>query len=88
MTCLEFVLAALVAFSTMFVVDAAHFRYVAAVARHDRVRAARWSVLQGAASAVGFVLAVKVTVWVVLFELAGLWAGSRFEFFRASAPED
>jgi sterol desaturase/sphingolipid hydroxylase (fatty acid hydroxylase superfamily) len=87
-TCLEFVLAAVVAFSTMFVVDAAHFRYVAAVARRDRIRAARWSVLQGAASAVGFVLAVKVTVWLVLAELVGLWAGSRFALFRDPERED
>jgi hypothetical protein len=38
--------------------------------------AARWSLVQWGAATVGFVLAVRVTMWLLPFEGLGLWIGT------------
>lgn len=63
------------------VVDFAHARYVRAVGAREAHVAARWSVAQGLAGAVGFVLCVQVDMRLLVFEALGLylgtWAGCR-----------
>lgn len=89
MTALEFSVLALLVTATMAAVDYAHARYVLAM---DRVRvvdarglpwwrrpvhaAAGWSVLQWAAAAVGFIVSVRVTMWLLPFEAIGLYLGT------------
>lgn len=57
-------------------IDYAHARYVQALGAGRRHGAARWSVVQWAAASVGFVIAVKVSVWLLPFEAAGLYLGT------------
>lgn len=57
-------------------IDYAHARCVLAIHCGARHRAARWSVLQWAGATLGFVIAVKVTFWVLPFEAAGLYIGT------------
>lgn len=73
---LAFVALGLMVMIATAAVDFAHARYVRSLVGARRHSAARWSVVQGAASAVGFVLAVKVTLWLIPFELAGLYLGT------------
>lgn len=70
------VLLGLVVFVSAAALDFAHTRYVQAVQVADRHRAARWSVVQWTAATVGFVVAVKVSLWILPFEAAGLYAGT------------
>jgi O-antigen/teichoic acid export membrane protein len=65
----------LVTISTM-AVDFAHARYVAELVSGRAHAAARWSAGQGAAATIGFVLAVKVSMWLVPFEILGLYLGT------------
>jgi hypothetical protein len=57
-------------------VDFAHARYVQALQAGATHRAARWSVVQWASTAVGFIVAVKVTFWLLPFEPLGLYLGT------------
>lgn len=57
-------------------IDFAHARYVQAVTARRQLRAAVWSVTQWCAASVGFVVAVKVSLWLLPFEAAGLFLGS------------
>ncbi len=68
-------LGALVCASTM-AVDFAHARYVVELVAGRRHAAARWSATQGVVSSVGFVLAVKVSLWLLPFEILGLYLGT------------
>ncbi len=45
--------------------------------------AARWSVVQWAAASVGFVVAVRVSIWLLPFEGLGLWLGTMLGGTRA-----
>jgi hypothetical protein len=71
---------------TMAGVDYAHARYALEMAevrrrapgwRKNLRRAANWSVVQWAAAAVGFYVSVRVSMWFLPFEAAGLWAGTQ-----------
>ena len=57
-------------------IDFAHVRHVQAVGAGRAHAAALWSVAQWASATVGFVVAVRVSMWVLPFEAAGLYAGS------------
>lgn len=56
--------------------DFAHANYVIAVNARRRVRAASWSVAQWGASMVGFIVAFKVSLYLIPFEAAGLFVGT------------
>lgn len=82
MSTLEFAVLAVLVTATMAAVDYAHARYSIAMqdVRRGVVgalhRAARWSVVQWGAAAVGFVLSVRVTMWLLPFEALGLYLGT------------
>jgi hypothetical protein len=57
-------------------IDFAHARCVVAIAERAPYRAALWSLLQWAGATVGFIVAVKVTFWVLPFEALGLYVGT------------
>src|SRR5512144_1196408 len=57
-------------------IDFAHARCVVAIAQRAPYRAALWSLLQWAGATVGFIVAVKVTFWVLPFEALGLYIGT------------
>jgi hypothetical protein len=60
-------------FATM---DYCAAKYVRAMIDAKRHVSARWAVAQWAASAVGFVLVIKVTLWLMPFEAVGIYVGS------------
>lgn len=76
-----FALLAIAVTASMTAVDFAHARYVRALLERRGPVAAAWSVAQWAAASVGFVLAVRVTMWLLPFEGVGLglgtWLGAR-----------
>lgn len=57
-------------------IDYAHARCVVAIADRAPHRAALWSIVQWGGATVGFIIAVKVTFWVLPFEAAGLYIGT------------
>lgn len=59
-------------------IDYASARYFRAMEDKDVHRAGRWSVAQWLAASIGFVVAVKVTVWLLPFEAIGLYLGTVF----------
>lgn len=63
-------------FASATAIDFAHARYAAARDRHRAHLAARWSVAQWSAATVGFVVAVRVSLWILPFEVAGLYLGT------------
>lgn len=62
-------------------VDYSHARYVSALLDGRRHAAACWSVAQWMAASVGFVVAIRVSLWMLPAEAFGLylgtWLGSR-----------
>lgn len=68
-------LAALVTIASACI-DFASARYFRAMEDKDVHRAARWSVGQWVPAAVGFVVAVKVSMWLLPFEAIGLYLGT------------
>jgi hypothetical protein len=56
--------------------DYAHTNYVMAVHDRRRYKAAAWSVLQWCAATIGFVVAVKVSLYLLPFEALGLYVGT------------
>lgn len=67
---------ALLVFASTMAVDYAHARYIQSLTAGHRHAAARWSVTQWAATMVGFVVAVRVTMWVLPAEALGLYCGT------------
>ena len=57
-------------------IDYAHARHVQAVVAGRAHVAALWSVGQWASATVGFVVAVRVSLWVLPFEAVGLYLGT------------
>ena len=57
-------------------IDYAHARHVQSVMAQQASRAALWSVFQWGAATVGFVIAARITLWVLPFEAAGLYLGT------------
>ena len=92
MTWLEAVGYALLVTVTMAMVDFAHAKYSLAMVEVRRGgrsylhQAARWSVVQWGAAAVGFVVAVRVSMWFLPFEAAGLYIGTWLGGTRERSP--
>lgn len=84
MTVLQFIGLAVLVTITMGAVDFAHARYAMAMMRFrsgDRKAlhvAARWSVLQWGAAAIGFIVSVRISMWLLPFEGLGLYLGTWF----------
>lgn len=57
-------------------VDYCHANYNMAVEKRDALRASGWSILQWCGSLIGFVVAVKVSLWALPAEAAGLALGT------------
>lgn len=57
-------------------VDYSHARYVKSMLAGHRHRASRWAVAQWTAAAIGFVVAVRVTLWLLPAEAFGVYAGT------------
>lgn len=57
-------------------IDYAHVRYAHERDAGEAHAAARWSVVQWLAATVGFVVAVRVSLWVLPAEALGLYAGT------------
>ncbi len=57
-------------------IDYAHARYAYARDAGWRWRAAAWSTAQWCGACVGFLVAVKVSLWLLPFEAAGLAIGT------------
>lgn len=66
----------LAVFLSATMIDYAHARCVVAIQAGAAHRAALWSMVQWAGATVGFIIAVKVTFWVLPFEAAGLYTGT------------
>ena len=62
--------------ATMALVDYAHACYTLAMQRLQIIRASFWSVAQWGAASVGFIVAVRVSVWYLPFEAVGLFIGT------------
>lgn len=73
---MTFALLGLLVFASSAGIDYSHACYVRALTAGSRCRAANWSVGQWAAASVGFVIAVKISVWLLPFEGAGLFVGT------------
>lgn len=61
---------------TMAALDFCHARYTRAMIAGKALQASLWSVGQWTAASVGFVVAVKVSMWYLPFEGLGLFLGS------------
>lgn len=70
------ILLGLLVFASSAAIDYAHARYAYARDAHRRWSAANWSALQWCAASVGFVVAVKVSLWLLPAEALGLWVGT------------
>ena len=57
-------------------VDFCHARYTRAMMEGRVLHAAFWSVGQWSAASVGFVVAVKISIWYLPFEALGLFLGT------------
>lgn len=69
-------LLALAVFAAAVTIDFSHARYVRAMISGHRYAAATWSVVQWSGAIVGFVIAVRHSMWVLPFEAAGLFVGT------------
>lgn len=70
------ILLAIAVFASAAMIDYAHARYARAVTGGRVHAAAIWSVAQWCAGTVGFVIAVRVTMWMLPLEAAGLYTGT------------
>jgi hypothetical protein len=70
------VVLAILVFTASACLDFAHTRYVQAVQANKAWLAAMWSVLQWMAATVAFVVAVKISLWLLPFEALGLAVGT------------
>lgn len=70
------VLLAIAVFFSAAFLDFCNTRYVMAVANNDAHRAGLWSVLQWTSSLLGFLIVVKVTMWLLPIEALGLYFGT------------
>jgi hypothetical protein len=69
-------LLAIAVFASAFLIDFAHAKYARDRDLGLRVRASLWSVAQWCAASIGFAVAVKVSLWYLPFEGAGLFMGT------------
>ena len=87
MTTSTFIAFACLVFVASCTIDFAHTRYVQAVTAGRRHQAAAWSVLQWMAASIGFVVAIRVTMWVLPLEAAGLYVGTLLAVERPKIPK-
>ncbi len=66
----------LVVFVAAVTIDFSHARCVTALVAGRRYAAATWSVMQWSAATVGFMVAVRHSMWVLPFEGLGLFLGT------------
>ena len=76
MRVLAFVALAVVVAASAAAVDFAGARYARALVEPRAHAASRWSVVQGIVGSVGFIVAVKVTLWTLPFEALGWYLGT------------
>ena len=73
-----FILLGILVFVASFAIDYCAVNYMKTA--HDDSKpswiAANWGVLQWTAATIGFVVAVKCTMWFLILEGLGLWLGS------------
>ena len=79
------VLLGVLVFVSSAAIDYAHTRYAYARDAGRAVAASNWSVAQWLAATIGFIVAVKISVWLLPCEAAGLWLGSWLAI-RPAAP--
>lgn len=70
------ILLGLAVFLSSAAIDFAHAKYAYAREAGLRWRAAAWSTAQWSASAIGFVVAIKVSFWLLPCEALGLAVGT------------
>jgi len=73
----------LVVFVSATCLDYCHGNYIMAVEDRKAYHAALWSSLQWCAGVVGFLVAVKVSLWALPAEVAGLAVGTVLSIKRA-----
>lgn len=71
------ILLAILVFISAVGIDWCATRYVLAVGRGDAHIAALWSCGQWSAGTIGFIVVVKVSLWYLPLEAAGLYLGTR-----------
>lgn len=76
MQILELIILGVVVFVSSACIDFANTRYVRAVGDDEANKAALWSILQWVSSLVGFLVAVKITLWMLPVEMLGLYVGT------------
>ncbi len=77
----------LLVFLSATLIDYGHARCVVAINEGAAHRAACWSIVQWAGATIGFIIAVKVTFWVLPFEGAGLYLGTLLAISRKSSAK-
>ncbi len=85
---MTYVLLGILVFLAAVVLDYAHARYVGSVQKRQVWHAVFWSTLQWSAGTLMFVLAVKVSLWMLPLEVLGLGIGTILAMRRAGAPAD
>ncbi len=81
------ILLGILVFVSAMAIDWANTRYVISVGERAVHKAALWSVAQWMASLVGFVVALKITLWMLPIEAAGLYAGTVLSLRNAKIKE-
>ena len=66
----------LLVFASSTLIDFANTRYILAVSDNKAYRAGVWSVLQWLSGLVGFLVAIKITLWMLPIEMCGLYVGT------------
>ncbi len=79
---IEFILLAVLVFVASVAIDFCHAWYVDAVVALNGPRAGLASAAQWLAGTVGFVVAIKVSLWLLPFECLGLYVGTRLAVYR------
>lgn len=69
------ILLAFIVFVSAMGIDFCNIRYIQAVSDGRPHRAAFWSVCQWTSSLLPFLIAFKVSLWLLPIEALGLWAG-------------
>jgi hypothetical protein len=74
----------LVVFVSATCLDYCHGNYIMAVEKREAWYAALWSSLQWCAGVIGFLVAVKISLWALPAEVLGLTVGTVLSVRRAS----
>jgi len=82
------VLLGILVFTAATCLDFCHTRYVRSVQENKAWTAAMWSMLQWSAATVAFVVAVKVSLWLLPFEMLGLGFGTLLGMRKTAKLEE